>query len=143
MHSYTVESVIPAPRDVVYDIFADRENNSDFLPISTKLTKPGATERQGVGAVHFLGLGPIGAREEITELVDGERIAYRVVGGLPVKNHTGLLEFSDAPDGTTVSYTMTSEPILPVPGFAVRAGLRLLIGQFISGVRREAAKRDA
>ncbi|MFH5211568.1 SRPBCC family protein [Antrihabitans sp. NCIMB 15449] len=141
MASYTVDTVIEAPRDVVYSIFADRENNSDFLPISTRLKTPGTTERQGIGAVHFIGLGPVGASEQIIELVPGERIVYKVVAGLPVKRHVGTIGFTDAANGTRVVYTMESEPKLPVPGKVLEMALKVLIGAFVSGVRKEAAKR--
>lgn len=144
MISYTVDTVIRAPRDVVYDIFADREHNGDFLPVRTKLKTAGDTERQGVGAVHFLGFGPVGVAEQITELKPGELLRYRVVGGvLPVKNHTGTIAFTDADGGTRVEYTMDSEPKLPVPAPVLRFALRSLIGAFVSGARREAGRRTA
>ena len=68
MASHTVNTVIAAPRDVVFGVFADRERNGEFLPISTRLVTPGASERQGVGAVHFLGVGPVGIHEQSTDL---------------------------------------------------------------------------
>ncbi|MBJ8342833.1 SRPBCC family protein [Antrihabitans sp. YC3-6] len=141
MASYTVDTVIEAPRDVVYSIFADRENNGDFLPISTRLKSAGTTERQGVGAVHFLGLGPVGVSEQIIDLVPGERIVYKIVAGAPVKRHVGTIAFTDAANGTRVVYTMESEPKLPVPSKVLSLGLKALIGAFVSGARKEAAKR--
>lgn len=143
MTSYTVDTVIDAPRPLVYSIFADRENNGNFLPVQTRLESPGSDARQGVGAVHFLGLGPVGIREQITELVPDQRICYKVVGGAPVKSHTGRIEFSDAGTGTRVVYTMDSTPSLPVPEAALRAGLKGLITTFVNGVRKEAARRTS
>lgn len=137
----TVEAVIAAPRPRVYEVFADRESSGDFLPLSTRLITPGTEERQGVGAVHFLGFGKVGIREQITELVPDERIAYQVVGGLPVREHTGLIEFSDDPAGTKVVYTMDSDPKVPVPAVVLTAILNTLMGQMISGVKR-AVKND-
>ncbi|MBJ8348223.1 SRPBCC family protein [Antrihabitans sp. YC2-6] len=141
MASYTVDTVIEAPRDVVFDIFADRERNSDFLPVQTRLKSAGTTERQGVGAVHFLGFGKVGVSEQLTELVPGKRIVYKVVAGLPVKLHSGTIEFSDAPNGTRVLYTMEQIPPIPVPSKVIELALRGLIGAFVSGARKEAARR--
>ncbi|TSE01387.1 SRPBCC family protein [Skermania sp. ID1734] len=141
MTAYTVDTVIEAPRQLVYDIFADRENNGNFLPVQTRLETPGTVERQGVGAVHFLGIGPVGVREQITELVPGQRISYKVVGGVPVKSHTGQIEFSDAGTGTRVVYTMDSEPKLPVPEPVLRAGLKALITTFVNGAKKEATRK--
>ncbi|KAA0016185.1 SRPBCC family protein [Antrihabitans cavernicola] len=141
MASYTTDTVIEAPRDVVYGIFADRERNGEFLPVTTRLKTPGTTERQGVGAVHFLGFGNVGVSEQITTLVPGERIEYKVVAGAPVKSHTGVITFADAPGGTRVVYTMESIPKLPVPAPLLELGLRALVGSFVSGARKTAIKR--
>lgn len=143
MPSYTAEKIIDAPREVVYAIFADRERNSDFLPVQFRLESPGESERQGVGAVHFLGVGKVGVREQITKLVPNERIEYRMIAGAPVKDHTGTITFADAGSGTKVTYTMDSTPSVPVPDAVLRLGLRGLIAGMLSGASKEAAKRSA
>lgn len=143
MTSYTADTVIDAPRDVVYSIFADRENNGDFLLVNTRLTTPGIDARQGVGAVHLLGFGNWGSSEEITRLVPNERLEYKVVGGIPVKKHTGSIALSDVDGGTRVIYTMDSTPSVPLPEFVTRGLLRVLVEQFVSGVRKTAAKKVA
>ncbi|MFC9437035.1 SRPBCC family protein [Nocardia sp. NPDC057030] len=136
MASTTVDAVIAAPRDVVYRLFADRESISPYLPINVKLTKPGLTEREGVGAQHLLGVGPVGITEEITKLVPGERMEYKVVKGAPVKRHIGVVTFTDTDNGTLVSYTMESDPTLPVPTKVLELGLKNLITQFIKAAQK-------
>ncbi|MFD0359846.1 SRPBCC family protein [Nocardia sp. GCM10030253] len=136
MASTTVDAVIAAPREVVYRLFAERESISPYLPVQVKLTKPGLTEREGVGAQHLIGVGPLGVTEEITKLVPGERMEYKIVKGAPVKRHVGIVTFTDADNGTLVSYTMESEPSLPVPSKILEFGLRNLIGQFIRGAQK-------
>lgn len=136
MASTTVDAVIAAPRDVVYRLFADRESISPYLPIQVKLTKPGLTEREGVGAQHLLGLGPVGVTEEITKLVPGERMEYKIVKGAPVKRHVGVVTFTDADNGTLVSYTMESDPSLPIPAKVLEFGLKNLITQFIKAAQK-------
>ncbi|QIS03084.1 SRPBCC family protein [Nocardia brasiliensis] len=138
MASTTVDAVIAAPREVVYRLFADRESVSPYLPINIKLTKPGLTEREGVGAQHLLGVGPLGVTEEITKLVPGERMEYKIVKGAPVKRHVGVITFADSGTGTLVSYTMESEPSLPVPAKVLEFGLKNLIGQFIKAAQKAA-----
>ncbi|MEV6432349.1 SRPBCC family protein [Nocardia sp. NPDC051463] len=136
MASTTVDAVIEAPREVVYRLFAERESISPYLPVQVKLTKPGLTEREGVGAQHLIGVGPLGVTEEITKLVPGERMEYKIVKGAPVKRHVGVVTFTDADNGTLVSYTMESEPSLPVPSKILELGLRNLISQFIRGAQK-------
>lgn len=138
MASTTVDAVYPAPREVVYRFFVEREGIDPYLPIQVKLTKPGLTETHSVGAQHKFGFGGIGViTEEITELVPNERMVYKIVKGAPVKRHVGTIVFSDAEGGgTKVSYTMESEPSLPVPAKALEFGLRRLISQFLAGARK-------
>ncbi|MEV6322808.1 SRPBCC family protein [Nocardia sp. NPDC051787] len=136
MASTTVDAVIAAPREIVYRLFADRESISPYLPVQVKLTKPGLTEREGVGAQHLIGVGPVGVTEEITKLVPGERMEYKIVKGAPVKRHVGIVTFADADNGTLVSYTMESDPMLPVPAKVVELGLKNLIGVFMKGARK-------
>ncbi|MEU1999459.1 MULTISPECIES: SRPBCC family protein [Nocardia] len=136
MASTTVDAVIAAPREVVYRLFADRESISPYIPVQVKLVKPGLTEREGVGAQHLIGLGPVGVTEEITNLVPGERMEYKIVKGAPVKRHVGIVTFADADNGTLVSYTMESDPSLPVPAKVLEFGLKNLIGTFIKGAQK-------
>ncbi|QLY33894.1 SRPBCC family protein [Nocardia huaxiensis] len=136
MPSTTVETVISAPREVVYKLFTERDSLNGNLPVQIKLKKPGAGIPSGVGAQYHLGLAGLGVTEETTELVPNERFVYRIVAGAPVKRHVGTVTFADAPGGTKLVYTMESEPSLPVPAKVLELGLKSLINTFISGVRK-------
>ena len=140
MASTTVDTVISAPRDVVYKWFTERDSLNDFLPVRITLRKPGATEPAGVGARYQVGLGGFGVTEETIELVPGERMRYQIVAGAPVKRHVGTITFADAPAGTLVSYRMESEPSLPVPDKATELFLRALISPFLKAAKKAAAK---
>lgn len=140
---YTEETIFEAPRSTVYELFADREGYNEFLPFTVTLVRPGTTERQGVGAVHRIGVGPVGVKEEIIDLVDGERIRYRVVGGLPVRSHIGTITLTDHPKGTAVHYSMESTPLIPVPDAVTVWVLRQSMSSLVVGARREAARRGA
>ncbi|NKZ10829.1 SRPBCC family protein [Mycolicibacterium septicum DSM 44393] len=143
MARHTQETVINAPRHIVYDVFADRESSGEYLPFRTTLIRPGNTERQGVGAVHHISSGPFGIREEIVDLVPGERIQYRVVGGLPVRSHVGTITFTDHPQGTAVVYVMDSIPRVRVPASLVVRILRKTTSTIIEGAREESIRRAA
>ncbi|WP_067542596.1 SRPBCC family protein [Nocardia crassostreae] len=134
----TVETVIAAPREQVFKLFSERDSINATLPIQVSLKKPGAGIPSGVGAQYVLGLAGVGVTEETVELVPGERMVYKVIGGAPVKNHVGTIVFSDAPGGTRVVYTMVSEPSLSVPGKVLEVGLKGLINVLIGGVRKAA-----
>lgn len=143
MTQYVEETVFEAPRDIVYEVFADRERSGEYLPFTTELTREGHTERQGVGAVHRIGVGPVAVHEEIIDLVTDERIQYRVVRGLPVRTHVGTITFADHPSGTTVRYSMESTPLIPFPDSLMRLILRRSMTTIVEGARAESAKRAA
>ncbi|RJO75562.1 SRPBCC family protein [Nocardia panacis] len=136
MATSTVDAVIPAPRDVVYQLFSERERISPYLPIQVTRTKDGTDSPGGVGAQHFLGRGPVGVTEEITALVPNERMEYKIVKGAPVKRHTGTITFADADNGTRISYTMDSTPALPVPDRILELVLHAMISQFVKGAQK-------
>ncbi|WP_405497435.1 SRPBCC family protein [Nocardia sp. NBC_00511] len=136
MATSTVDTVLPAPRDVVYKLFTERDSLNAYLPIKVTLKKPGIGSPSGVGAQYQLGVAGIGPTEETTELVPNERMVYRVIAGAPVKRHVGTVTFADAPGGTRVVYTMESEPSLPIPAQILEPGLRALTNALIGGVRK-------
>jgi len=140
MASTTIDTVISAPRDVVYKLFTERDSLNEYLPIKFTLKKPGGTERSGVGARYLVGLAGVGVTEETTTLVPGERMEYRIVAGAPVRRHVGIITFADADGGTLVSYRMESEPKFPVPDRLTELALRGLINPFLSAARKATAK---
>jgi len=136
MASTTIDAVIPAPRDVVYKLFTERDSLNDYMPLSFTLKKPGDTERSGVGARYLVGLAGVGVTEETTGLVPGERMEYKIIAGAPVKRHIGVITFADAEGGTLVSYRMESEPKFPAPDRLTELALRALINPLLAAARK-------
>ncbi|MGN2640104.1 SRPBCC family protein [Nocardia takedensis] len=136
MASSTIDALIPAPREAVYNFFVDRSGINPYVPVDFILKRPGTPEPTGVGAQYLIGKGGVGLLEETTVLVPNERMEYKIVKGAPVKRHVGIITLTDAPNGTLVSYTMESEPKLPVPAKATELLLKQLINQFIRGAEK-------
>lgn len=136
MVSSTVDAVIAAPRDVVYKFFTERDGINPYIPVDFTLKTPGSPNPTGVGAQYFIGKAGVGIVEETTKLVPGELMEYKIIKGAPVKRHVGTITFTDADNGTLVSYTMESEPSLPVPAKVLEFGLKNLINQFIKGAQK-------
>jgi hypothetical protein len=143
---YTHRQHIDAPREVVFDVLADRLGYAEITPLrSVTLLSPGEPDAQGVGAVHRLSvLGPIAFREQVTLVRRPDRFEYRVVGGVPVRRHTAVVTLAtSATAGTELEYTMDSTPSLPLPGFMVRPVLKLLTRTLSSGIADESVRRAA
>lgn len=126
MRTVTTTRLIDAPVERVFDLLADRENYSSYLPLTARLLRPGVDDRQGAGAVHRLGLGPVGVKERLVEVLPEESIRYELVTGrLPVREHSGELTFVAHGASTQVDYSMSTDLKIPVPGMLVALGLRV------------------
>lgn len=116
MPSARTNVIVKGARSDVYDLFVDRENYSQLVPLlQVRLISTDKQGSGGVGAVHRLHLGPLGANEEIVSLDPGLQLVYKAVGGLPVRSWVGTVEFADAPGGTRVTYQLDAESRIPIP----------------------------
>lgn len=112
--------LVPGARAEVFGIYTDRENYRRLVgPIGATLLRDGTDSRQGAGAVHRVGLGPLGVAEQIVDVEPGRSFTYRAVTRLPVRHYIGTVRFSDHPAGTRVDYELDVEPLLPTPGFSL------------------------
>lgn len=142
MGKWKTAVVIPGKREDVFDLFTDRENYKNLVgPIGATLVTPGRQARQGEGAVHKLGIGPVGISEEIVSVVPGRSFGYRAVTPLPVRHYKGFVEFFDAPGGTRVEYTLDVEAAVPLPGPVMTLMVKGLAGGLARGATKELRRR--
>jgi hypothetical protein len=107
MQTIDLRKVIPAPIDVVFDEYTDHERLSDLpMAISSKVTRPGRTEKNGLGAIRRLNAAAIQLEEEITAFERPHLMEYRIVWSFPKARHDlGRVEFAEVPGGTEVRWT--------------------------------------
>jgi Polyketide cyclase / dehydrase and lipid transport len=142
MGTWRTSVVIPGPRDAVFELFADRENYRRLVgPIGATLVARGTDSRQGTGAIHRLGLGPLGISEQIVSLEPGRSFTYRAVTPLPVRHYIGVVDFHDDPKGTRVDYTLDVEAVVPLPGPVMWLVVKGLAGGLARGATRELRRR--
>lgn len=133
--------VVPGPREEVFRLFADRENYGALVPpVGCTLVEPGTAERQGTGAVHKVGIGPVGMKERITALEPGRSFTYQAVSGLPVRHWIGTVEFHDDPKGTRVDYSLDVEARVPVPAAVLAVVVKGLAGGLARGASKQLRK---
>jgi uncharacterized protein YndB with AHSA1/START domain len=137
MGTWRSSTVIPGPRDEVFDLFTDRENYRRLVaPIGATLVRAGTASRQGSGAIHRVGVGPLGIKEQIVDVDPGRRFTYRAITPLPVRHYIGIVEFHDDAKGTRVDYTLDVEAALPLPGPVMRLMVKALAGGLARGATR-------
>ena len=107
MYTLTVTKTIKAPIDEVFEAYTDHEALSQVPGVRTcRLTRPGNTEKNGLGAVRELDCGPIWLREEITGFDRPHRMEYRIRKARPPADHEhGQVDFVETPQGTKITWT--------------------------------------
>jgi len=146
MIEFTLTRTTTASAEAVFDRLTDHASYASMTPLrSSVLEREGVPAPNGVGARRRLGLvGP----PMVEEVVSYERpglFAYRLVSGLPVRDHVGTVSLTATLDGgTRVEYHVVSTPRLRIPGIGVVLGL--VLKQAISGLLDgvvKAAEADA
>jgi uncharacterized protein YndB with AHSA1/START domain len=139
-HHVHVEHDFAKPPERIFAHLAEHENLAELFGSKVTRLRDGEDgERNGVGSVRQLQIGPLPPFEEtVTEFVPPERIVYRITKGSPLRGHVGVMSFAPAPGGTRFVYDIRLAS--PVPGLAllVRAALTRSITQALAKVERDA-----
>lgn len=119
MHA-TSTATVNVPIEQAWAVLADHAGMSKWGPIKATVEKPGAPERDGVGAVRrIVAPGPAPAIvEEITAFDAPTRLGYKALSGVPFKNYSGEVVLSPAGEGTRIEWTLTADQRVPVLGRA-------------------------
>jgi uncharacterized protein YndB with AHSA1/START domain len=144
MASFTYERQVAAPPEVVFDVLTDHRRYTDITPLRrAELEREGEPVPDGRGAIRVLGAVGPPMREEVLAYEPPYRFAYKLLSGLPVRDHVGTVELSPSEGGTQVVYAVRTTPTLPLGGFAVIAVLKQGIRTLLAGVAKESERRAA
>ena len=144
MASFTLEREVAAPPEIVFDLLVDHRGYSKLTPLrKSVLEREGDPAPNGVGAIRVLSAVGPPLREEVLAYEAPSRFSYRLISGLPVRDHVGTVTLAPNGDGTKLTYAVRTMPTLPVGGFAVVAGVKLGINQLLDGIVAEAERRRA
>lgn len=142
MASFQFVREIAAPPEVVFDLFTDHRGYARITRLrSAELEREGDPAPNGVGAIRVLrSVGPP-LREEVIAYERPSRFSYKILSGVPVRDHVGTVELSPVDGGTRVVYVVRMMPAVPIGGGAVVAVTKLAIRQLLDGVTAEAERR--
>jgi uncharacterized protein YndB with AHSA1/START domain len=139
-HHVHIEHHFAKPPERLFAYLAEHENLAEVFGAKVTRRCDGQDgERNGVGSVRQLQIGPLPPFEEtVTEFVPSQRIVYRITKGSPLRGHLGVMTFAPVADGTSFVYDIRLAS--PVPGLAllVRAALTRSIAQSLAKVERDA-----
>ena len=109
--------------------------------------RPGDASPGGPGAVYWLrssrryGLRHPVSVEKILDVEEGRRLAYTVIGGIPVRHYRAEVTLAPAPGGTRIRWAASWDRTLA--GRLVHRSLRVTYPQIVADLARAAEEQAA
>lgn len=118
-HHVHIEHRFDKPPERIFAHLAEHENLAELFDAKIKRLRDGESERNGVGSVRQLKVGPLPPFEEtVTVYEEFTRIEYRITKGSPLNDHLGVMTFAPDAGGTWFVYDIRLGSAIPgVAGF--------------------------
>jgi uncharacterized protein YndB with AHSA1/START domain len=144
MASFKYVRQVAAPPEVVFDVLTDHRRYPEITSLrKAELEREGEPEPNGVGAIRVLTVAGPPMREEVLTYERPCRFSYKILSGLPVRDHVGTVELQPSGGGTEVTYAVKTTPTLPLGGSAFMLVLKKAIRDLLGGVAKESERRAA
>lgn len=143
MASFRYVRQVAAPPEVVFDVLTDHRRYPEITPLrKAELEREGEPAPNGLGAIRVLSAlpGPP-MREEVIGYERPSRFSYKILSGLPVRDHVGTVELSTVDGGTELVYAVKTTPTIPLSGPVFMAILKKAIRDLMAGVAKESERR--
>jgi len=144
MASFTLTREIAAAPETVFAVLTDHRRYSDLTPLrKSELEREGEPAPNGLGAIRKLSaIGPP-LREEVIAYEPEGRFSYKLLSGLPVRDHVGTVELTAGGSGTKMVYAVRTQPTVPVVGAIVVAVVKQAVKGLVDGIVKESERRAA
>ena len=144
MASFRYVRQVAAPPETVFDVLTDHRRYPEITSLrKAELEREGEPAPNGVGAIRVLSVAGPPMREEIIGYERPSRFSYKILSGLPVRDHIGTVELKAANGGTEITYAVKTTPTIPLAGPVFMAVLKKAIRDLIGGVTKESERRAA
>ena len=112
-----LQGTVAAPRDAVWRVYTDHRGWTRWAGVKeVVLRQQGDPPPNGLGSIRVVRSRGIAIEEEITAFEPPQRMAYRLIGGLPVKNYEAEVRFDESESGTAISWDISFQPRIPFTG---------------------------
>ena len=112
------------PVERVFSYLAEHENLGPIFGAEVERVRNGDVDRNGVGSVRRLKVGPLPWFEETnTQVVPNELIEYRITRGGVLKDHRGEMRFSSHGTGSRLDYVIEFDAKVPLTGPLLRKAI--------------------
>jgi uncharacterized protein YndB with AHSA1/START domain len=142
-HNIDQAATTTAPPSTVYALLRDGSTWPRWSPIGAfSLTRAGADEPEGLGALRLFTTGRTRSCEEIVELVENRRLSYELRSGLPLIGYRANVDLEPtAGGGTTIHWRSSFDAKIPGTGWFYRMFLGAFIGRCVRGLAAYAPSR--
>lgn len=142
--SFTLSREVNAPPETVFDVLTDHRRYAEMTPLrKSVLEREGEPAPNGVGSIRKLSAVGPPLREETIVYERPTRFSYKLLSGLPVRDHVGTVSLEPNGAGTKVTYAVKTTATVPVVGGVVVAAVKQGVTQLLNGVAAEAEQRAA
>jgi hypothetical protein len=133
----TINQTFNAPLRQVFATLCDHETFGKICGINMQRVVDGRESPNGLGSIREIKIGLLPAfQETVTKYIENERMEYKITKGSPIKNHLGVLSFSEKGGKTQLHYTIELESKIPLTTFVIKSALGFGIR---NGLKRYAA----
>jgi uncharacterized protein YndB with AHSA1/START domain len=130
-----VSQEVAAPRERVFDVYTDYEHWPRWAGVKeVVLRQKGDPPPNGLGAIRVIRARGLAIEEEITSFERPSRTGYRVIAGVPIRDHSAEVRFEPAGAGTRVHWTIRFRPLVPGTGWLIRRILAREIQSALAGL---------
>ncbi len=138
VHKIRVERELQVAPGVAWERFTDHRGWVDWAGAKeVVLRQEGDPAPNGLGAIRVLRARGLAVEEEVTAFEPPRRMGYRVVAGLPIRDHSGEVQFEPTDTGTRVVWCIRFRPLLPGTGPLARWALRRSLQDILRRLSKE------
>ena len=128
---------IPADPERVFEALSDHEGMVRWSGArEVVLRHPGDPPPNGLGAARVIRALGIAFEEEIVVYDPPKRMAYRLVAGLPIREHYGEILVEPEGAGSRVVWKVRFRPAIPATGWLFRRLIQRNLDQALAGLVR-------
>lgn len=135
-----VRRTVAAPVELAFARYADIPSWERWARLGrVGLARAGTPEPGGVGAIRAFRTAGWTVEEEVTAFEPPRFLAYRLLRGMPLRNHEGWVRFSAADGGTQVEWSCRFDAPAPGLGRPLRVLVSWVFRRALEGLDRELA----
>ena len=130
-----IRTTTEASPSSVWRLLGDSATWLSWTPIDAADVVP-AEGSDGVGEIRTFTTGRVTVREEIVERREDERLSYRMLAGLAVRDYRADVDLRPVSGGTEIRWHTVFRAKVPGTGWLYLRALRKATQQFVDGLSR-------